>query len=86
MFTSVTLRPTRFSTRLMTFLRTASAVWGMALPYSTVMVRFTAASTSPASTETPRLWLPLPTPGTALMMFPTAWEVPPLPIRTPSTS
>src|SRR3712207_5554348 len=60
MFTSVTLRPTRFSTRLMTFLRTASATWWIALPYSTLILRSTAASTSPTSTETPRLslWLP----------------------------
>src|SRR5829696_8781476 len=85
--TSVTLRPTRLSTRLMMFWRTAWAIWGIDLPYSTVSVASIAASTSPTSTETPRDWLPLPTlpPVTLLKIPPIAWLLPP-PIRTPSTS
>src|SRR5215216_5567206 len=86
MLTSVTLSPTRFSTRLMTLRRTASAIWGIGLPYSTVMVRSTAASTVPTSTVTPRDWPPpAPPPVTLLKIPPIAWVVPP-PIRTPSTS
>src|ERR671918_1573947 len=59
----------------------------MDMPYATVSVTSTAASTSPTSTETPRDWPPLPPlpPGTRLRSPPIACWVPP-PIRTPSTS
>src|SRR5215211_6780452 len=85
MFTSFTRRPTRLSTLLDTLRLTASASWGIDLPYSAVSVRSMAASSWPTSTETPWVWLPLLPP----VMLPrrplTAWE-PPLPILMPSTS
>src|SRR5215212_9655083 len=65
MFTSVTLRPVRFSTRFITLLRTASVVRGICLPYSTANEKSAAASSAPTSTETPRVWLPPRTPDTA---------------------
>src|ERR687898_593981 len=84
MFTSVTRRPTRLSTRLITLRLTASASWGMDLPYSAVSVRSTADSSWPTSTETPCVWLP-PPPVMEPRMPPTACEAP-LPILMPSTS
>ena len=54
-----TRRPTRLSTLLATLRLTASASWGMDLPYSAVSVRSMAASSWPTSTETPWVWLPL---------------------------
>src|SRR5919112_2960002 len=59
MFTSFTRRPTRLSTLLATLRLTASASWGIDLPYSAVSVRSIAASSWPTSTETPWVWLPL---------------------------
>src|SRR5919112_6901950 len=85
MFTSVTRSPTRLSTLLATLRRTASASWGIDLPYSAVSVRSMAASSWPTSTETPWVWLPLLPPVMEPMMPLTACE-PPLPILTPSTS
>src|SRR5918996_1146127 len=85
MLISVTRRPTRLSTLLATLRLTASASWGIDLPYSAVSVRSRAASSWPTSTETPWVWLP-PLPPVMLPRRPlTAWE-PPLPILTPSTS
>src|SRR5215212_12154078 len=66
MFTSVTLRPVRFSIRFITLLRTASVVCGICLPYSMAIERSAAASSAPTSTETPRVWLPPPTPDMGL--------------------
>jgi hypothetical protein len=76
MFTSVTLRPTKLSTRLMTLLRTASATWGMALPYSTLTLiqasrrpdRMSVAATPPSAPASALLQihcllLPSSTPG-----------------------
>src|SRR5215216_808555 len=84
--TSVTRRPTRLCTLLATLRRTASASWGIDLPYSAVSVRSMAASSWPTSTETPWVWLPLALPPVMLPRRPlTAWE-PPLPILMPSTS
>src|SRR5215203_3696218 len=85
MFTSVTRRPTRLSTLLATLRLTASASWGIDLPYSAVSVRSRAASSCPTSTETPWVWLPLLPPVMEPRMPLTAWE-PPLPILMPSTS
>src|SRR5215211_8872377 len=85
MFTSVTRRPTRLSTLLATLRLTASASWGIDLPYSAVSVRSMAASSWPTSTETPWVWLLLPPPVMLPRMPLTAWE-PPLPILMPSTS
>src|SRR5215212_5969754 len=84
MFTSVTRRPMRLSTRLITLRLTASASWGMDLPYSAVSVRSMADSSWPTSTETPCVWLP-PPPVMEPRMPPTACEAP-LPILLPSTS
>src|SRR5215204_2773579 len=85
MLTSVTRRPTRLSTLLATLRLTASASWGIDLPYSAVSVRSMAASSWPTSTETPWVWLLLPPPVMLPRMPLTAWE-PPLPILMPSTS
>src|SRR5215203_5920578 len=85
MLTSVTRRPTRLSTLLATLRRTASASWGIDLPYSAVSVRSMAASSWPTSTETPWVWLPPLPPVMEPRMPPTAWEAP-LPILMPSTS
>src|SRR5829696_7623576 len=83
MLTSVTRNPTKFSTRLITLLRTASETCGMDLPYSTASERSTAVSSSPTSTVTPRVVSDPPL--TLSRTPPTAREVPP-PICTPSTS
>ena len=85
MLTSFTRRPTRLSTLLATLRLTASASWGIDLPYSAVSVRSMAASSWPTSTETPWVWLPLLPPVMLPRMPLTAWE-PPLPILMPSTS
>src|SRR5215208_2257122 len=90
MFTSVTRRPVRFSTRLITLRRVASATRGIDSPSSTVMVRSTAASSSPTSTLTPLesfppLVPPVTLPATLCRIPPTAAEAPP-PICAFSTS
>src|SRR5215217_7684401 len=89
MFTSVTLRPVRFSTLFITLLRTASVICGICLPYSTAIERSAAASSVPTSTETPRVWLPPPTPDTrpgTLSRSPLIARAAPPPVCTPSTS
>ena len=75
MLTSVTRSPTKFSTRLMTFVRTASEICGMDLPYSTVIERSIAVSSSPTSTVTPRVVLDPPL--TLSRTPPTARDAPP---------
>src|SRR5215218_6532125 len=86
MLTSVTRRPTRLSTLLATLRRTASASWGIDLPYSAVSVRSMAASSWPTSTETPWVWLlPALPPVMVSRTPPTDCEALP-PILMPSTS
>src|ERR687897_78591 len=86
MLTSVTRRPTRLSTLLATLRRTASASWGIDLPYSAVSVRSMAASSWPTSTETPWVWLlPALPPVIVSRTPPTDCEALP-PILMPSTS
>src|ERR671912_1968253 len=92
MFTSVTRRPERLSTRLITLRRAASVIWGIDWPYSMAIVRSTAASSSPTSTLTPLEKFPPPLvlppvtlPATLCRNPPTAADVPP-PICTFSTS
>src|SRR5918993_4993711 len=92
MFTSVTRRPERLSTRLITLRRAASVIWGIDWPYSMAIVRSTAASSSPTSTLTPLEKFPPPLvlppvtlPATLCRNPPTAAEAPP-PICTFSTS
>jgi hypothetical protein len=83
MLTSLTRKPIRFSTRLMTLVRTASETCGIDLPYTMAIVSSMTLSSSPTSTVTPRA-APDP-PRTLSKTPPTARAVPP-PICTPSTS
>src|SRR5215211_3874429 len=86
MLTAVTRRPTKLCTLLATLRRTASASWGIDLPYSAVSVRSMAASSCPTSTETPWVWLPPALPPVIVSRTPpTDCEALP-PILMPSTS
>ena len=63
---SVTVRPSRFSIPFMTLQPTASVTCCTDLPYSTTIERSMVLSTSPTSTEAPRVWLCVLAPGVRL--------------------